>query len=209
MTNKPATRNSNYEYMLSPVELSETLKELDMTTLQEQFEELKASVATLLAAKPKEPKKEDGLPVSLTADENERIAELTEKRIQLALAEAHSKDAVSTFVAELASGNKDHSVGFNIPAKGLTAFLLRLNETDRKEAQKYLSLMASAAINFAEHGINGEGYVYRPKLPAEHTEAVQIWLEGGKDIKSYFEQLAPELRMEDYNLSEYVKVEEK
>jgi len=146
--------------------------------------------------------------VELTDDENDKLSELAENRAKEMIRAARTKDEVVQFVAELAGGTRDKPIGFAIPARKLTAFLLRQNDKERLEFQSYLKLMADAAVDFAEHGFSGEGFLHRPKLPVEFHAAAREWVRAGRDIKDFFIEVTPELKYEDFNVTEFETAKE-
>lgn len=205
LTNSPAARDKNWNYLLRPVEMSTTLKELDMEkTIEEQLADFKKEVLEIVkGAKPAT--EESGGAVDLSVEENDKLAELAEKQFKELVRVAQDKQEVVKFVAELAGGTREKPLGFAIPAKKLTAFLLEQPEKARKEFQGYLTMMANAAVDFAEHGISGEGFLHRPQLPAEYRTAASEWVKAGKKMPDFFKQVATELSYEDYNVAEFEK----
>jgi len=208
MTNTPATRNGNYEYMLSPVELSTTLKELDMEkTLEERLAELE----TKFAAPPPAPPAGDppAEPVELTDDDNTRLGELAEARAKEMIRSARRKDHVVEFAASLTGGTKERPFGLAVKSSEIVKLLLDLPEDKAAKVEAILTKALDAAIDFAEHGISGEGFIQRPKLPMAYKDSMLIWLAEGKDVKSYFKTVAPELgKADEFNLAEFAKEEE-
>jgi len=211
MTNTPATRNSNYEYMLSPVELSMTLKELDMEkTLEERLAELEekltAQAAPLAPAPVADPPAPTGEPVELTDDDNIRLAERAESIVRVRFAEEKRKMEVAEFAASIVGDMKKSAVGFPIKPGKVTSVLLSLPDKQAKEVMSLLTIFRDGAIDFAEHGITGEGFIQRPKLPTPYRDSMLVWLESGKDVKSFFKNVAPELgKSDEYNLAEFAK----
>lgn len=209
MTNTPATRNGNYEYMLSPVELSITLKELDMEkTLEERLAELETKFAAPAPPVPPAPAGDPpAAPVELTDDDNTRLGELAEARAKEMIRSARRKDHVVDFAATLTGGTKDRPFGLAIRSSEIVKLLLDLPEDKAAKVEAILTKALDAAIDFAEHGISGEGFfLQRPKLPTPYRDSMLVWLDSGKDMKSFFKSVAPELgTVEDYNLSEFVK----
>jgi len=205
LTNSPAARDKNWNYLLRPVEMSTTLKELDMSkTVEEQLADFKKEMLEIMkAGKPAASAENPGL--ELSTDENDKLAELAEKQFNELVRISNEKQAVVKFVAELAGGTNGHGVGFAIPTKNLTAFLLAQPEATRKEFQKYLTMMATSAVDFAEHGISGEGFLHRPHLPAEYQTAATEWVKAGKTMKEFFKEVATDLSYEDYNVAEFEK----
>lgn len=210
MTNTPATRDANYQYMLRPVELSEQLKELDMdNSFTKWKDEILAEVKKLLSGQtPPETKPETEKPVQLTEDDNDKLAELAETRAREMVRVEKRKMHVVEFAASITGGKDGRPFVLPVPAKRITKLLLALPEAQSREVEEILTIATGYYVDMSERGVNAEGYDNRPKLPEYLRESAVEWSNSGKDIKSFFKEIAPELNYGDYNVAEFMKEKE-
>lgn len=219
LTNWPATRDGQGKFLLRPVELSANIKEIDM---EKTLEELQAENGKL-ATKLKELADKGGLPVSdetevreLTAwmnNDGEGVEELSRRasaQAELIIRTERRKDKAVEFASRIVGGTKDKPFGLPVKTSRIVKLLLSLPEKQAQEVQELVGLVYKNAIDFAEHGLEGTDYSFKPKLPAEFAEPLRIWVDTGKDAKSWFVEMGESVvgKAEDWNLSEFVKAEE-
>ena len=218
LTNWPATRLETGQILLRPVELSQTMKEIDMPkTLEEMFADLKAGVLAAVGTKPAEPPPTPPVtePQSPTLREllntpeameelGKRAQEIARDAIQSKVREKHAVE----FAARMVSGTKEKPFGLKVNPKDLVALLLSLPEPQAKAVEKILEQALGAAIDFAEHGYDSEGFIQKPRLPESIRPYAQQWVDAGKPLADFFAQ-NPELGSADnFNLVEFMKVKE-
>jgi hypothetical protein len=222
LTNQPGTRNSKGHMLLRPIELSQSMKGIDMTKtleeLQADNEKLTTSIAELTtlvkALAPKPPVDGDTTHTSPemkellgSPDALDKIGELATKRAEEMIAVERRKSHVVDFVSDLVGGTKDHPVGFPIKAADMVALLLSLPEKQAMATEKMFKAMAKGAIDFTERGFAQDNFLTRKPLPAQFLGAARMWVGAKKDIKEFF-KANPELgKAEDYDLREFVQVE--
>jgi hypothetical protein len=221
LTNWPATRLETGQILLRPVELSQSIKEIDMPkTLEEMFVDLKAGILEALG---RTPPVENQAPVQPASPETtsptlrellntpEAIEELGQRASQLAQeaiqAEKRKLHAVE-FAARISGGTREKPFGLKSKPNEIVALLLSLPEKQARAVEKILEDNLNSAIDFAEHGFDSEGFIQKPQLPAAIKPYAQQWVNAGKPIKDFFAQ-NPELGSADnYNLVEFMKEKE-
>lgn len=221
LTNWPATRLETGQILLRPVELSQTMKEIDMPkTLEEMFADLKAGILEAVGKnKPAEhqadpPPADDTTPSPTlrellnTPDAMEelgkRATEIAQDAIRAKKREMHAVE----FAARMVRGTKEKPWGLAVKPNELVALLLSLPEKQALAVEKILEQSLHAAIDFAEHGFDSEGFIQKPQLPAVIKPYARQWVEAGKPIGAFFAQ-NPELGpAENYNLVEFMKEKE-
>lgn len=221
LTNWPATRLETGQILLRPVELSQSIKEIDMPkTLDEYMADLKAGILEAVGkSKPAEPqaeppaKTETGISPNLrellnTPEAIEELGQQATKIAQDAIRAEQRKMHVVEFTSKLVGGTKDKPFGLRVKPHELVAFLLSLNETQAKFAEKVLADALDAAIDFAEHGYDSEGFIQKPRLPGSILPYARQWVDAKKPLSEFFAQ-NPELGPADqYNLVEFMQVKE-
>jgi len=224
LTNWPATRSETGQILLRPVELSQSMKEIDMEkTLLEMLADLPGKIAEAVRGGKTQGQPPEGTeppatpepePISPTLKEllntPEAIEELGQRATQLAQdaikAEKRKMRAVE-FAARIAGGTKEKPFGLAVRPNEIVALLLSLPEKQAAAVEKILEKSLDSAIDFAEHGYDAEGFIHKPTLPKELGALARKWVGSGKDIGSFFEA-NPELgKMDDFNISEFVKKE--
>jgi hypothetical protein len=220
LTNWPATRLETGQILLRPVELSQTMKEIDMPkTLEEMFTDLKAGILEAVGKnKPAEhqadPPADDTTPSPTlrellnTPDAMEelgkRATEIAQDAIRTKKREMHAVE----FAARMVRGTKEKPWGLAVKPNELVALLLSLPEKQALAVEKILEQSLNAAIDFAEHGFDSDGFIQKPQLPAVIKPYARQWVEAGKPIGAFFAQ-NPELGpAENYNLVEFMKEKE-
>lgn len=224
LTNWPATRDQSYKMLLRPVELSGYLKEIDMEKtvqeLQAELDEAKGLLATAnakLAAVPA-PLLQEGEELGELSEwlnsDGDNVEELSKRVQNLAAIQVKAqrrKDKVVEFASKIVGGTKERPFGLPIRSSKLIKLLLSLPEKQADEVQELVGLIYKNAIDFAEHGINGEDYAFKPKLPAELAQVASVWVESGKTIESWFESMK-EFGIgtaDEFDLSQFRKSEDK
>jgi len=230
LTNNPATRSDDQMYLLRPVELSQSIKELDMPNILEQVQELIDNAIDKAIGKKADPPPADPAtppappaPVDLSNVVNPSLKSLYTDDAQLAQLESNVQEIVSqrvnaemrkkhteNFVAELIGGTKTRPYGFAVRSKDLLAWMLSLSDAQAKFAEKLLSEMRNKAIDFAEHGFdNSDGFIQLPALPKEILPLAREWMKvEGNTIQEFF-RVNPEIgNIDNFNIAEFVKAKE-
>ena len=231
LTNYPATRDAAGRILLRPVELSQSqsLKEFDMPDLQEVLTELKSLPGNILAALTlKPPVKDDKTPETdkkvdeLSAEEISpalrqflqspdgaaELGELAAKMAAQKINDEKRKMHTVEFAARMVGGTKDKPFGLRVPAKRVVAVLLSLPEAQAREVEKLLEMCVDTAIDFAQHGIDNDGFIQRPELPAAIKQYARQWVDGGGTIQEFFKQNPEVGKFEDFNTAEFIKAKE-
>jgi hypothetical protein len=221
LTNWPASRNAKGQILLRPVELSQSIKEIDMEkTLLEMLAELPGKVAEAVRGG----KENETTPTPPTTDlETEISPELKEllqtpeaiealgKRSQeLARAAIHlEKRKLHTvqFASKLAGGTADHPVGLKVRPNEVVALLLSLPEPQALAVEKILAGALDGAVNFSMRGLDGNGFIQKPELPKEVKGYLKTWVEAGKPVGEFFAINLELGNPEDYNLTEFTRKE--
>lgn len=217
LTNYPASRNSKGEIMLRPIELSQSIKELDMPTILEQFQAMldnalgksKEVVATPAPVAPVEMLDTDEISPALkqylqSASGAAELGEMASKLASQKVLEEKRKMHVVEFAARMVGGTKDKPFGLKVPAKRLVAVLLSLPEAHAREVEKLIEMCLDSAIDFAEHGFDADGFIQRPELGKEMKSYARQWVKEGGSIQEFF-TVNPELgKFEDFNTAEFV-----
>lgn len=219
MTNWPATRLETGQLLLRPVELSQSIKEIDMPkTIEEMFADLKAGILAAVGSKPAElqadpPADENATSPSLrellnTPDAIEELGQRAQQMAQEAIRAEKRKMHAVEFAARIAGGTREKPFGLKVKSNDIVALLLSLPEKQAKAVEKILEASLTAAIDFAEHGFDSDGFVQLPQLPEAIKPYARQWVAAGKPIGEFFAQ-NPELGPADnYNLVEFTKVKE-
>jgi hypothetical protein len=220
LTNWPATRLSTGELLLRPVELSETIQEIDMEkTLAQMLEDLKKTIVDAVSAKPDPTppattELQEGSGVSPALQEllgsSEAVEELGRRATEIAQdaikAEKRKIHAVE-FAARIVGGTKEKPFGLAVRPQDIVALLLSLPEKQSRAVEKILEKTLDAAVDFSEHGVDSMGYLQKPKLPASYRPYVTKWIEAGKPMSEFFAANPEVGEVEDFDLSEFAKKE--
>jgi len=222
LTNWPASRNAKGQILLRPVELSQSIKEIDMEkTLMEILAELPGKVAEAVrGGKPQETPPTPTAPVELETEISpqlkellrtpEGIEELGKKAQELARDAIHlEKRKMHTvqFASKLAGGTAEHPVGLKVRPNEVVALLLSLPEPQALAVEKILANALDGAINFSMRGLDGNGFIQKPELPKEVKPYLKTWVEAGKTVGEFFKLNLELGNPEDYNLAEFAKKE--
>ena len=219
LTNWPATRDKQGKMLLRPVELSQSMKEIDMEkTLEELQAEnatLAAQVAALEAAKPApvdetQDLKDLGEWMEGSGDGVEELSRKAQERAELIIRTERRKDKAVEFASRIVGGTKDKPWGLPVKTSRIVKLLLSLPEKQAQEVQELIGLVYKNAIDFAEHGIDGANYNFKPKLSAELASVAKLWVDSGKPIKEWFAEMGESVvgKYEDFNVSEFEKAKE-
>lgn len=213
LTNWPATRDVKGKMILRPVELSQNIKEIDMP---KTIEELQAENAKLTAQIEAGTKKDDNSEVDeLNAwmegngDGLDELSRKAQERAEMIIKVERRKDKAVEFASKIVGGTKEKPFGLPIKTSRIVKLLLSLPEKQAQEVQDLIGLVYKNAVDFAEHGIDGSDYSFKPKLPVEFAEALRVWVDSGKPAKQWFAEMGEPVvgKADDWNLSEYVKAE--
>jgi len=221
LTNYPASKDSQNRLLLRPVELSQNMKEIDMAkTLEELFGDLKTSITEAINGKPDAPVTPSA-PVELAEGVNPSIQELLKtpdaieemgKRAvelaQAAIKAGERKQHIVQFAASVAGGTKEKPFGLKVKPDRIVRLLLSLPEAQAKEVEAILSANLDAAIDFAQHGFESNGFPIKPEIPGDYKAAARIWVEAGHKIEKWFDQYKELGSPADYNLAEFTMVKE-
>ncbi len=221
LTNWPASRNAKGQILLRPVELSQSIKEIDMEkTLLEILAELPGKVAEAVRGgkqqepPPAPPPTEFETEISPALKEllrtPEGIEELGKKAQEMARDAIHlEKRKMHTvqFASKLAGGTAERPVGLKVRPNEIVALLLSLPEPQALAVEKILASALDGAINFSMRGLDGNGFIQKPELPKEVKGYLSTWVDAGKSIGEFFELNLELGNPEDYNLSEFAKKE--
>lgn len=216
LTNWPATRNSMGQLLLQPIELSQTMKGLNMPTIEELLARLEAlENKSKPPAKPTPPSSEGetapeeiGLELEQLLEQDDQIdqlGELAQARAKEMARVSARKSHVVEFVSKVVGGTSDHPVGLPIHARELTKLLLSLPEKQSLAVERLLGKVWDSAIDFSEHGVaTGNEFNLRKAVPKEYAELLRSWVAAGNTARSFFE-INPEAGSADeYNLSAYI-----
>jgi len=221
LTNWPASRNAKGQILLRPVELSQSIKEIDMEkTLLDMLAELPGKVAEAVrGGKPADPPPTP--PVTELETEispelkellrtPEAIEALGKKSQEMAREAIHlEKRKMHTvhFASKLAGGTAEHPVGLKVRPNEVVALLLSLPEPQALAVEKILAGALDGAINFSMRGLDGNGFIQKPELPKEVKGYLKTWVEAGKTVDEFFKLNLELGNPEDYNLAEFAKKE--
>lgn len=237
LTNWPATRDEKSgRILLRPIELSQTLKEIDMpktldeltallegqgnsiTALTETVTSLVGTVAQLSSAPaaPTEtaPEGDEGVsePLKQLLSVPEDVEELGQKASDMAkqVIKAEKRKAqVVEFASRIAGGTREKPFGLKVKPAEIVALVLSLPEKQGNAVMRVLEQSLDAAIDFAEHGVDGDGFLHKPQLPDALLKSAREWTKAGKSIDEFFSVNAAELGSPDnYNLAEFRKEKE-
>ena len=189
-------------------------------TMEEMFADLKAGILEAVGkSTPAEPtaeppaETEEATSPTLrellnTPEAVEELGKLAQAKAQEAIKAEQRKMRAVEFAAKIAGGTKDKPFGLRVKPNEIVALLLALAEKQAKAVEKILEASLDAAIDFAEHGYDSEGFIQKPQLPATVKPYARQWVEAGKPISAFFEA-NPELgSAKDYNLVEFMQVKE-
>jgi len=196
------------------------MKEIDMPkTLEEMFADLKAGILEAVGRKPAEhqadPPADEPEQVSPTLrellntpDAVEELGKRASEMAQEAIKAEKRKMRAVEFAAKIAGGTREKPFGLRVKPNEIVALLLSLPDKQAQAVEKMLEGALGAAIDFAEHGFDSEGFIQKPQLPTAIKPYARQWVEAGKPITEFFAQ-NPELgEAENYNLVEFMKVKE-
>ena len=238
LTNWPATSDlKSGKILLRPIELSSQMKEIDMPkTIEELSADVEAQgsdIKTLLGAvntlvtkvgelsakpttpgNPPAPESEDGVSKDIkdllnTPAAIEELGLQAAAQAKEAIKAEKRKGVVVEFAARIAGGTKEKPFGLKVKPAEIVALVLSLPEKQGNAVMKILEQSLDAAIDFAEHGVDSEGFLNKPELPKPMLELARNWVKGGRSIEEFFSVNATELGNPDqFNLSEFRKVKE-
>ncbi len=220
LTNWPATRDRKGKMLLRPIELSAHIKEIDMPkTLEELQADLDAATAENVALKAAQSNtqqaenNDDVHELQTWMEKTDGIDDLSKRAqamAELQIRTERRKDKVVEFASKIVGGTKEKPFGLPIRTSRIVKLLLSLPEPQAQEVQELIGLIYKNAIDFAEHGITGENFSLKPKVPAEFAEALKIWVDGGGKPEAWFAEMGESTvgKAEDYDLSMFRKAED-
>lgn len=235
LTNWPATRDEKSgKILLRPIELSKYLKEIDMPTLEDLMADVQKSnesIATLAQAvtaltgkvadlskqapvAPNASGDPDGISPAIkdllgTPEAVEELGRQASVKAQDLIKSEKRKMVVVEFASRIAGGTKEKPFGLKVRPAEIVALVLSLPDKQGNAVMKILEQSLDAAIDFAEHGIDAEGFLNKPALPDAMLKIAREWVGAGKSIQEFFSINAEELgAIDNYNISEFLKAKE-
>jgi hypothetical protein len=186
--------------------------------MEEMFADLKAGILEAVGKKPAEhqaepPAEPEALSPSLrellnTPDAVEELGKRATEIAQDAIRSEKRKMHAVEFASRIVGGTQEKPFGLRVKPAEIVALLLSLPEKQAKAVEKILENSLTAAIDFAEHGFDSDGFVQKPQLPASIKPYARQWVDAGKPISEFFAQ-NPELGpVDSYNLVEFMKAKE-
>lgn len=234
LTNWPATRDEKSgRILLRPIELSQTMKEIDMPKTIEEIAQdqanLTTSVATLTTlvtdlgtkigelSKGKSKSDDDVDPEGINPDLKELLGNGAGLEELGARAQEIAKNAIDAekrkhkiveFAARIAGGTKAKPFGLKVRPADLVALLVSLPEKQGNAVMQILEQSLDAAIDFAQHGIDGEGFANKPELPELLKKyAREFCAIEGNTIEGFFNANPEAGKLDDFNVAEFIPKE--
>ncbi len=237
LTNWPATREQKSgRILLRPIELSQFLKEIDMPKTLEELESAQQATATTvneikslltgvteklteLSKGPAAPKGPEGGPdpdkinpelLALLGDGAglEELGAKAQEIAQDAIKAEKRKHAIVEFAARIAGGTKAKPFGLKVRPADLVALLASLPEKQGNAVMRILEQSLDAAIDFAQHGIDGDGFLNKPEIPATFLKyAREFCAIEGNTIQEFFKQNPEAGNIDNFNISEFLTKE--
>lgn len=236
LTNWPATRDAKSgRILLRPIELSQFMKEIDMPKTLEELESgqtaLTASVDKLTTLMTAVNTKLAELSTQAPAAGDDKtkldpdrinpellellgngagLEELGAKAAEIAqdaVKAEKRKHAVVEFAARIAGGTKAKPFGLKVRPADLVALLVSIPEKQGNAVMKILEQSLDAAIDFAQHGIDGDGFLNKPELPEIYKKYAREFCASGSTIAEFFKQNPEVGKMDDFNLAEFAQKE--
>lgn len=234
LTNWPATRDAKSgRILLRPIELSQFMKEIDMPKTLEELETGQTALATSVEklttlmtdvnTKLTELSKQAPAGDDKTKLDPDRInpellellgngaglEELGAKAAEIAqdaVKAEKRKHALVEFAARIAGGTKAKPFGLKVRPADLVALLVSIPEKQGNAVMKILEQSLDAAIDFAQHGIDGDGFLNKPELPEPFKKYAQEFC-ASATIAEFFKQNPEVGKMDDFNLAEFAQKE--
>jgi len=236
LTNWPATRDAKSgRILLRPIELSKFMKEIDMPQTLEELEAGQVALTTSvdeiktilsgLSTKLTELSTGNQPPASSGLPDPDRInpellellgngaglEELGAKAAEIAqdaVKAERRKHALVEFAARIAGGTKAKPFGLKVRPADLVALLVSLPEKQGNAVMKILEQSLDAAIDFAQHGIDGDGFLNKPELPEPYRKyAREFCAIDGNTIEGFFTANPEVGPIDNFNLAEFAKKE--
>lgn len=235
LTNWPATRDAKSgRILLRPIELSQFMKEIDMPKTLEELESGQAALTTsveklttlltdvntklteLSTQAPASPDKSKLDPDRINPEllellgDGAGLEELGAKAAEIAqdaVKAEKRKHALVEFAARIAGGTKAKPFGLKVRPADLVALLVSIPEKQGNAVMKILEQSLDAAIDFAQHGIDGDGFLNKPELPEPFKKYAQEFCASGSTIAEFFKQNPEVGKMDDFNLAEFAQKE--
>ncbi len=236
LTNWPATRDAKSgRILLRPIELSQFMKEIDMpktleeletgqTALAESVEKLTTlmtAVNTKMTELSKQAPVGDLNKSQLDPDRinpellellgnGAGLEELGQKAAEIAqdaVKAEKRKHKIVEFAARIAGGTKAKPFGLKVRPADLVALLVSLPDNKGDAVMKILEQSLDAAIDFAQHGIDGDGFLNKPELPEIYKKYAREFCASGSTIAEFFKQNPEVGKMDDFNLAEFAQKE--
>jgi hypothetical protein len=226
LTNWPATRSAKGHIMLRPIELSQNMKGIDMPKTLEELEsdvsEMQGKLDTILKAVQGSNGQENGEgekkfskilspEIMELLGSPEALEQMDARAQEMAQATIHlgqRKKHVTEFAAKIAGGTKEKPFGLPIRTGDLISLLLSLPEAQSLAVEKVLERTWHNAVDFAEHGVDGDGFPAKRTLPKELQGAMAGWVKAGHPVEEFFAVNPEAGSADEYDLRAYAKKEE-
>jgi hypothetical protein len=229
LTNWPATRDKKTgRILLRPVELSSFMKEIDMPKTLEEIEKeqeaqaksiegimkLATDTNTMLTElskglKPAEGDIPEGINPELLAlvGNGAGLEELGAKAEEIAndaIRAQKRKGKLVEFAAKIAGGTKERPFGLKVRPADIVALLASLPEKQGNAVMKILEQSLDAAVDFAQHGFDGEGFGNKPQLSDPYIKYAREFCSiEGNTIQEFFKANPEVGKFDDFNLAEF------
>lgn len=235
LTNWPATRDAKSgRILLRPIELSQFMKEIDMPKTLEELESGQAALTTSVEklttlltdvnTKLTELSKQAPAGDDKTKLDPDRInpellellgdgaglEELGAKAAEIAqdaVKAEKRKHKIVEFAARIAGGTKAKPFGLKVRPADLVALLVSLPDNKGDAVMKILEQSLDAAIDFAQHGIDGDGFLNKPELPEPFKKYAREFCATGATIADFFKANPEVGPIDNFNLAEFTPKE--
>jgi hypothetical protein len=132
------------------------------------------------------------------------LGRMAEERAKEFVSAERRKGEIVEFASTLVGGTKDKPFGLPVQASEVVELLLSLPPAQATAVQKMLTKTLEASVNFGEMGFGGEFLFGRPRLAAQYRESLQIWVDSGKSVDTFFSTNSELGKSSDYNLTEFI-----
>ena len=221
LTNWPATRNKDGLILLRPIELSQSIyaQETPMAdenktpvVNSEPIQEGEKHMTEPIVVTPEvvetatpEPANPTLTELLKTPEAVKELGKIAESKAKEFMAAEARKRQIVEFASTLVGGSKDAPYGLPVKADEVVAILLSLPPAQAEAVQTLLTATMKASVNFMTNGAYASEFNSHPHLPAVYHGSLRMWMQAGRDVKSFFAANTELGKAEDYNLSEFVK----
>lgn len=193
---------------LEEIENAQDALTASVATLTTLVTETNAKI-TELSKGPKAPEGPEGISPELAAllGDTTQLEEMGAKAQEIAtdvIKAEKRKHQVVEFSARIAGGTKAKPFGLKVRAADVVALVLSIPEKQGNAVMRILEQSLDAAVDFAQHGIDGEGFGNKPELPQPFKKyALDFCAIEGNTIQEFFKQNPEAGRFDDFNLAEF------